>query len=79
MDERFIRHKKASGAEVMVRSTLVGTCGGLAAGTTKAAGLFAVGKGVAGGAALLSPVGFGLALGALVAAAYAANAVRYRR
>jgi hypothetical protein len=55
-----------------------GTAGAAAAGAVKAKGLLLLGKGVAAtvGIAAISPLGVGVAVGALATLLYGANAVR---
>jgi hypothetical protein len=72
----------SSGAKTATGSAVAGisggTAGAAAAGAAKAKGLLLLGKGVAAtvGVAAISPLGIGVAIGALATLLYGANAVR---
>ena len=67
---------KPAGSEILVHSAVIGAGG---AATANAAGLLAIGKGVAAGALVMSPVGAAFAVGAVVALIYGSSAVRRPR
>ncbi|HIJ61669.1 MAG TPA: hypothetical protein HPQ04_03155 [Rhodospirillaceae bacterium] len=73
MTKRKAFQTKPVRSEILVQSAVIGAGG---AATANAAGLLAIGKGVAAGALAMSPLGATIAIGALVALLYGSNAVR---